>query len=57
MSTTINDLRVQEHDKIRTAVAEDDHLTLYFMANIAQEQEDYEKAELLLKLARTAQSK
>ena len=55
MSTDIYDLKAQEHDKIRTAVANDDHLTLYYMANIAHGDEDFEYAHKLLSLARKAQ--
>ena len=56
MSTSLDDLRGQEHDKIRTAVENDDFTTLYLMAGYALEDGEVEYSEHLEKLARQART-
>lgn len=55
MSTTINDLRMYEHNTVRNAVATNDYETLYSLANVAKEQNEDDYAEYLLKLAEHAE--
>lgn len=56
MSTSLDDLRGQEHDKIRTAVENDDYVTLYKMASDALGEGEEEFADHLEKLARQART-
>ena len=56
MSFSIKEAKMQYNERIRGAIANNDDVTLYHLADLAQQDEEYEHAEKLLKLARNAQA-